>query len=373
MTEADIPTCGLEYCEEKAKWNIRTNVFDVGCCMNHNKRLTSIKNFGTEHPNQNKKQLDKVKKSVQEKYGVDSIAQLASTKNKIKATTREKYNVDSIAQLDSTKKKIKDTMVERFGVEHAQQSKVIRLKTKETNLLRFGVEEPLSDPTFRAKAHETNLERYGSIFPMRNKELLKRRQDTIVEKYDSYSPNMIKIDEDKNYHLDKSLEAENNNKTYYYFFDDEIKNKSNQIDWIKNGHIELVINEIEFKSISHTIRDTFISENSLYTKDTDYRQNYGVYSNDDLVAIFSGYEKEAYYEITRFIIKIGVGFSINILTSFLDYINKGKQIIISFDRRFTPFHQPLLLDSGFEFVGGTEPKKHIDNIWDCGKLVYKFY
>lgn len=373
MTEVDIPTCGLDYCNEKVKWNIRTNIFDSGCCMNHNKRLTSIKNFGTEHPNQNKNQIDKVKKSVQDKYGVDSIAQLDSTKQKIKETTKVRYNVDSIAQLDSTKKKIKDTMVARHGVEYAQQSETIRSRTKETNLLRFGVEEALSDPTIRAKGNETNLERYGSIFPMRNEELLKRRQDTIIEKYDAYSPIAIKIDENKNYHLNKSLEAENNNKTYYHFFDTELEHKTKQIEWIKTQCITQVINEINFQPISHEVRDKFISDQSLYPKDTHYRHNFGVYSNDVLVAIFSGYEKQTYYEITRFVIKIGISFSINILRSFMDYIAKDKPVIISFDRRFTPFNQPLLLEAGFEFVGGTEPKKINDDIWDCGKLVYKFY
>jgi len=188
MTEADIPKCGLDYCEEKAKWNIRTNVFDLGCCMNHNKRLTSIKNFGTEHPNQNKKQIAKVKKSVQDKYGVDSIAQLNSTKKKIKKTTKDKYGVDSIAQLSSTKEKIKSTMIARHGVEYAQQSEDIRGRTKETNLSRFGVEEALSDPTIRAKGNETNLERYGSIFPMRNVDVKAKKLNTIIERYDSYSP-----------------------------------------------------------------------------------------------------------------------------------------------------------------------------------------
>lgn len=188
MTELDIPVCGLNYCNEKSKWNIRTNKFDTGCSMNHIKRLTSIKNFGTEHPNQNKKQIEKVKKSVKEKYGVDSIAKLDSTKQKIKDTTRAKYGVDSITQLTTTKEKIKITMLERHGVEYAQQSEAIRGRTKETNLRRFGVEEALSNPTIRAKGHETNLERYGSIFPMKNEDIKAKKLNTIIERYDSYSP-----------------------------------------------------------------------------------------------------------------------------------------------------------------------------------------
>jgi len=368
-----IPICKFKGCNNDVKFNQKNKEFDLGCCKTHNQKITFKKNYGIDHPLKNKKQQEKLRKSVKAKYGVDSIAQLDSTKDKIKNTTKVKYGVNSIAELQSTKDKREATMIENYGVSHAQQSTEIRAKTHKTNLDKFGVTEPLSSPTIREKGYHTNMERYGSIFPMRNKELLAKRLESIIEKYDAYSPIMIKENISKNYQLEKSIEAENNNSIYYYFFDEEIENKQKQIKWIVDKQITQTISEIEFKDITHEERDIFIIANSLYMKDTEYRFNYGVFNGDTLVAVFSGFEKEDYYEISRFVIKIGVSFEFNIITEFVTHFNKIKPIIIPLDRRFTPLNQPDLIDAGFEFVGGTDPKLHAPNIWDCGKLVYKFY
>jgi len=184
----DLPICEYDGCNNYVKFNEKKKVLDKGCCKTHNQKITFKVNYGEEHPLKNKKQLLKLKNSVKEKYGVDSIAQLETTKQKIKETTKEKYGVNSIAELTATKTKSRKTMLLKYGVEFAQQSKQIREKTHQTNLSKFGVTEPLTDSKFRERAHQTNIDKYGSIFPMRNKELLAKRLETVIDKYDSYSP-----------------------------------------------------------------------------------------------------------------------------------------------------------------------------------------
>lgn len=366
----DIPICAFPDCNENAKWNDRNKSFDSGCCTDHIKRITSLSNFGTEHPNQSIKQQRKVKKSIRSKYGVDYITQTDIHKNSVKETVQEKYGVDNILQSSDIREKIKKTNINRYGFENPTSNIDVREKVKQTNLKKLGVEESLSSPEVRSKVYKTNLERYGSIFPMRNAELLAKRRESIIEKYDSYSPNEYKEDKKKYYHLDKSIEAENKGDIYYYFFKNEIVDKKPQIDWVVNQQIIKIVADVEFKVISNEERDQFIVENSLYLKDSAIRKNFGVFADNEMVAIFSGYEKEDYFEITRFVVGIGVSFSKNIFKLFLKHINKSKSII-SFDRRFTPYNQPLLIECGFEFVGGTEPKQHSIEEWDCGKLVYK--
>jgi hypothetical protein len=183
-----IPTCEYPKCIAPVKWNERKNHFDDGCCTDHIKRITSLKHFGTEHPNQSKKQQQKVKKSIHEKYGVDYITQTQKHKDSVKETVREKYGFDSVLQSPEIRDKIKNTMLERHGVEYAQQSDKLRSKTIETNIKHFGVEESLSSSTVRKKINKTNMEKFGSIFPMRNEELLEKRKQHIIEKYDAYSP-----------------------------------------------------------------------------------------------------------------------------------------------------------------------------------------
>lgn len=365
------PICALPRCSKNAQWSESKRRFDEGCCMDHKKRITSLRNFGTEHPNQSKKQQAKVKKSMREKYGVDYVTQSKRHKTSVRNGVRKKYGVDNVLQLPEVRDQIKKTNLERYGFEECMSSPSIREKAKQTNLKRYGAEESLSSPLIRERINKTNLERYGSIFPMRNAELLAKRQQHIIEKYDAYSPIVRKESKKKYFHFDKSIESENNGETYFCFFEDEIREKQKQIEWVQNPFINRVISSIKFKKIKYETRDEFIVTNSLYSPDSEIRQNFGVYSGIELVAVFSGFEKEEYFEISRFVIKIGVGFDNNILIQFINYIDKNKPIIISFDRRFTPIHQPLLQNAGFDFVGGTEPKQYDELNWDCGKIVYK--
>jgi len=182
-----VPICKFPGCKNDAKWNEVKQRFHHGCSMDHNKRITSLKNFGTYHPNQSKKQLHKVKASMKEKYGVEFITQTSKHKNSVRKSVREKYGVDNILQSPEIREKIKKTNLERYGVEECIASPEIREKARQTNLKRYGVEETLSSPEIREKGNKTNMARYGSIFPMRNEELLERRRQTIIEKYDSYS------------------------------------------------------------------------------------------------------------------------------------------------------------------------------------------
>lgn len=370
----EIPKCELTNCPQSAKWNERNNQFDAGCCADHNRRITSLKNFGTEHPNQSKKQQQKVKKLIQEKYGVDYITQTSKHKLNVKETIKEKYGVDNVLQLDEVRKKIKQTNLEKYGTEYPTANSEVRKKIQNTNLKRFGVKESLSSPEVRAKGHKTNREKYGSIFPMRNEELLEKRRQHIIDTYNSYSPLGVKEeDTEKYFHLNECIEFENNHLPYYYFFKEELVEKKPQIEWIKDQKIERMVKHTSIETINNELRDSFICANSLYSPDSVVRQNFGVFCGDELVAVFSGYEKDDYFEITRFVIKIGVGFEYNIIDAFLKHIDKNKSIIISFDRRFTSLNQPLLTDVGFEFVGGTEPKQHDNGLWDCGKIVFKTY
>lgn len=394
LTHNDIPTCGLDSCNNEAKWNIKFNRFDSGCCADHTKRITSIKNFGVDHPNKNKRQLEKVKKSVRLKYGVDYVTQTKEHNEKRKKTNLEKYGVEEVTLSDEIRSKIHKTNLEKFGEIHPLSNKDVRDKIKQTNLKKYGTESGLSNKKVREKINKTNLEKYGSIFPMRNEDIIEKRRNFIIEKYDAYSPLTKKDDEKKYYHFDKSIIAENSKKNYYHFFDFEMVYKTKQIDWIKNKLILRSIQQVTIGNIEYSELDNFIKENSLYPSDSEIRQMFGLYAGDELVGIISGYEKSDYYEITRFVTKMGYKFSENLLLKFINYINNNKIFLITFDRRFTSIIQPELEEAGFEFIGGTEPSMYyVDNeraihyrnrnlietidlsnfkeVWDCGKLVFK--
>jgi hypothetical protein len=182
----ELPICLYPSCETSVKWNEGLKKFSDGCCIDHNKKITSLKNFGVDHPNKSKKQQRKVKKSMQEKYGVDYITQTDIHKTSVMHSVMESYGVDNVLKSPKIREKIRKTNLEKYGVEECISAPIIREKSKQTNLKKFGTECSLSSVEVREKAYKTNLFRYGSIFPMRNEELLEKRLQTIIGRYDSH-------------------------------------------------------------------------------------------------------------------------------------------------------------------------------------------
>lgn len=371
---SDLPLCSFPKCKNKVKWNERNKCFDEGCCTDHNKRITSFKNFGTEHPNQSKKQKLKVKKSMQEKYGVDYITQTNKHKDSVKETVREKYGVDNILQVQEIREKIKQTNLERYGYEECIASPEIREKSKQTNLKKFGVEESLASPTVREKVNKTNLERYGSIFPMRNEELLERRRRTIIEKYDAYSPfadeeivNKVRYTQWKKYYNEKLLR----NKFVKPLFSlDEYKGTKNFHDYeweckkccttfkdtINNGHIprcptcfpkDIKVSKAEtnlFEAINvenkmQTNRDLIENfEIDIYLSDYNIGVEYnGMYWHSEQRGI------EKYYHLDKTILCENESiFLIHIFES--EWINRPIQVISMIERHLDTFDEIVLLN-----------------------------
>jgi hypothetical protein len=77
-----------------------------------------MKNFGVSHPLQSKIFLDKLKETNMKKYGECWNSKSDIVKLNIRKSFQEKYGVDNISQLESIKEKKKDTSLKNFGVTH---------------------------------------------------------------------------------------------------------------------------------------------------------------------------------------------------------------------------------------------------------------
>lgn len=98
-----------------------------------------------------------LKKSLNEKYGVDNVSQLESTREKVKQTVKERFGVENVAQADSVKKQIKETNLERYGRTNIAQREDIKKKIRKTLLERYGVTYPTKNPEIAAKISKTAL------------------------------------------------------------------------------------------------------------------------------------------------------------------------------------------------------------------------
>lgn len=139
----------------------------VNCASSNVEANLKKSKFLTEYRLTHEVDTEKIKKSNQEKYGVDWTFQVDEVKQKIKKTNLDRLGVEYPTQStevikkqqatmdlkyggcgfasDVTEQKIKTSLNEKYGVDNAQKSDTIRGKTKKTNLSRYGTETPLAD------------------------------------------------------------------------------------------------------------------------------------------------------------------------------------------------------------------------------------
>ena len=188
---SEKPTCSV--CGGKVNFNNFDNGFYKTCSVkcaardparNEKIKQTELKKYGGPHTQNKefKKRLkekypilpgsygsDEHKKSVQEKYGVDNVFQVAEIKEKIKETNQERYGVDNPLQNDLIKEKVNLTKIERYG-----QAGWNHVQTKLTMTERYGVDNPLKSDIIREQIKKTCMERYGVKHVMQDPKIFDR-------------------------------------------------------------------------------------------------------------------------------------------------------------------------------------------------------
>lgn len=108
---------------------------------------TCMKKYGTEYAFQSKVVIDKIRNTMQARYGVNSylqtprcrkiIAKISASeavKEKIKQTCMTHFGVNCAFKAESVKNKIKITMLDRYNVDNAAKSKIFRSKACKTRI-----------------------------------------------------------------------------------------------------------------------------------------------------------------------------------------------------------------------------------------------
>ena len=158
-------------------------------------KQTLLERYGCEsvmsNPEFAKKNKESRRKSMYEKYGVYSNLQLPEVKEKAKTGRKqflENAGVTSIVQLPGVLDKIKATNLERYGTAFPLQSNEVRTKCSETLYDRYGVHITFLSPEIRQKIKNTCLERYGSKNPWSSPEIREKIENTCLERYGVKKP-----------------------------------------------------------------------------------------------------------------------------------------------------------------------------------------
>jgi hypothetical protein len=125
----------------------------------------------------------KQKNTMKEKYGYESPFQSPLIKEKIKETIQRKYGADHISRVEIIKQLKKEKSVGKYGVPSPLQSTLIKQKIKETVQRKYGVDNVASIVGVQARKEQTCLNRYGEKSFARIEGVQEKRKQTCLHRY----------------------------------------------------------------------------------------------------------------------------------------------------------------------------------------------
>jgi len=167
---------GFERCGKE--WELKLKDAQKNFGKNNGKHMCRKCTLRHKNPMYDKKNVEKVKKTNLEKYGIElplnSKKHIEARKEQFKdpefkekwlekhrQTSLEKYGVEHHMKSDVSKKNQKKSMREKYGVDHPYQSTEIMAKMRAKNKEKYGVENVASLPEVQIKMAQTRLEKYG--------------------------------------------------------------------------------------------------------------------------------------------------------------------------------------------------------------------
>ena len=385
------------------------------------RKETCLKKYGTEIAFKSKQVQDKYKQNLMEKYGFENPFLVKKFKDKATKTIQERYGEDIASKNSKISKKISDKlkgrqlprknfinlkweklknyekeigMVPLFSKEELEDKKVNwQFKNKfkfQCNKCDETTEVSLANgylPSCKCSEYKgySLIEDEMLIYLMQylDKDQIKlNRRDILSNRYelDFYIPHLnlaIEVNgiywhseslgKYKDYHLNKTIECEQQGIKLLQILDYEWKYKKPIIQSILNNNIGVNLNKIygrkcQIKEIKDTsITREFLNNNHVQGY-THSKVNLGLYYENELVSLMTfgknRFKKDSNeMEIVRFCNKLNtsiLGGGNKLFKYFLNNFNEEKLNIISFaDRRF--FDGGLYNKLGFEFITNTNP------------------
>jgi hypothetical protein len=153
---------------------------------------TNIKKFGVENVFQSPLFQEKIKDSIEKKYGVSNI----SKSNHFKNIVTNNWKCISDEERKQIIDKRKKTTYERLGVEHVSQSEIVKQKVKETNQKNYGVDcffqtnefkknfvNPFNTTEGQDAAKEGMYRQWGVFNASQIPNIAEKKKDTCHKKY----------------------------------------------------------------------------------------------------------------------------------------------------------------------------------------------
>jgi len=135
-------------------------------------KKNSIDKWGVDNPSKSEVVRDKIKKSK-------SMIDYDKVNEKVKKTNNERYGVDNVSQIDEIKAKKKITTKHNFGVDNPFESEEIKNIIKKQNMVKYGVTHHMKLGKVIDKLKKDNINRWG----VNNYTKTKMYKELMFEKY----------------------------------------------------------------------------------------------------------------------------------------------------------------------------------------------
>jgi hypothetical protein len=129
-----------------------------------------------------KEYQEKIKSSINKKYGCEHAMQNQEIKQKASNTIKEKYGVNWFLERGEHYKKIDESMIEKYGVKSPIKNEIIKDKIHNTIKERYGVNWFLERGEHYKKIDEIMIEKYGVTNIFHKETFLKFYNTSKIEK-----------------------------------------------------------------------------------------------------------------------------------------------------------------------------------------------
>ena len=193
----NVQTCKCPGCNNKVKWNPKTNTFRQYCCSEHVKKdksywdkvyHTNVIKYGCKFPTQNKDVIEKIKSTNVKNLGVEFPLQSEIVKNKLRSTNRLIYGTDYALQNQDVRNKCVETWMSNLGVVNPMKSSIVQNKAIDTNLQKRSVKYPMQDEEVKMKTKKTNNLRYGCDYSASSEIVKKKIIEYFLNTYGVVNP-----------------------------------------------------------------------------------------------------------------------------------------------------------------------------------------
>lgn len=198
-------TCPV--CGKKIPYKIYTYCCSKECTQKQREQ-TSLKKYGTIHPQASAAVQAKIRETCRKHFGVDYPGQNKAIRKKqvetflsnygksenpeghairqakTMETCKEKYGVEFVTQSEDFKSAAKQTLLNKYGVDNVAKADVVKAQMKATSLARYGVDNPMKNEIIKERQIKSFAANHsGNTNPMLDPHVKSKISTTMTEKY----------------------------------------------------------------------------------------------------------------------------------------------------------------------------------------------